>query len=58
MSLGGLAGSVSQRRGDHHIGAVPALAGAFEFATSAILKARFFRRPDAWLERRGPSEWC
>jgi hypothetical protein len=29
---------------------------AFEFdlATSAIRKARFFRRPDAWLEHRGP----
>jgi hypothetical protein len=23
-------------------------------ATSAIRKTRFFRRPDPWLERRGP----
>jgi hypothetical protein len=29
MSLGGIAGSVSRRRGDHHIGAVPAWAGSF-----------------------------
>jgi hypothetical protein len=29
MSLGGIAGSVSRRRGDHHIGAAPALAGSF-----------------------------
>jgi hypothetical protein len=29
MSLGSLAGSVSRRRGDHHIGAAPALAVGF-----------------------------
>jgi hypothetical protein len=29
MSLGSLAGSVSRRRGDHHIGAAPASAGSF-----------------------------
>lgn len=29
MSLGGIAGSVSRRRGDHHIGAAPASAGSF-----------------------------
>jgi hypothetical protein len=29
MSISGTAGSVSRRRGDHHIGAVPAWAGFF-----------------------------
>jgi hypothetical protein len=29
MSLGGIAGSVSRRRGEHHIGAAPASAGSF-----------------------------
>jgi hypothetical protein len=29
MSLGGIAGSVSRRRGDHHIGAAPASAESF-----------------------------
>jgi hypothetical protein len=57
MSLGGIAGSVSRRRGDHHIGAAPASAGVFDFdlAASAICRARFFRMPGFWLDRRGPS---
>ena len=56
MSLGGLAGSVSRRRGDHHIGAAPAQRGDFDvdLAASAIRRARFFRSPDVWFERRGP----
>ena len=29
MSLGGIAGGVSRRRGDHHIGAAPASAESF-----------------------------
>jgi hypothetical protein len=29
MSLGGIGGSVSRRRGDHHIGAAPASPGGF-----------------------------
>jgi hypothetical protein len=38
MSLGGIAGSVSRRGGDHHIGAAPAPAVGFDFnlAASAI----------------------
>jgi hypothetical protein len=42
MSLGGVAGSVSRRRGDHHIGAAPTSAGGG--STSIWLLQRFAGR--------------
>jgi hypothetical protein len=36
MSLGGLAGSLSRRRGDHHIGAAPGLAQSFRLRVGSL----------------------
>jgi hypothetical protein len=47
MSLGGLAISSERRRPRRGV-------CDFDLAASAIREARFFRSPDAWLERRGP----
>jgi hypothetical protein len=53
MSLGGIAGSVSRRRGDHHIGAAAASAesfrlrfGGFGDLQGAVANDRFAPKPD------------